>query len=304
MKLIITLAILSGLLLALFLWLRPVVGSQGTPTQPDVRGRASNPVADGTLGGAVIAGPPASTIGPPMPRPGAAEIKQAGVERADEMEQEILALVNQERAKAGVGPLQLDPTLQVTARGHSDDMFVRGFFGHDDPDGLSAADRIAQAHRQMIGLTGENIWMGVNLDLADRKKVVAMIMDNWMRSSGHRANILKSDYTHLGVGVAVKGKEVRATQNFAAIRALTDRAVPAQVRDGQDLDLAAKPLSAGSPPDQFEFFSSDKGLAVGGTRAIAGATVKNVPAGVYKLRFLFPQSGGHVIYWGPRIEVK
>ena len=66
MKLIITLAILSGLLLALFLWLRPVVGSQGTPTQPDVRGRASNPVADGTLGGAVIGGPPA-TCWRPLP---------------------------------------------------------------------------------------------------------------------------------------------------------------------------------------------------------------------------------------------
>jgi len=304
MKLIITLAILSGLLLALFLWLRPVIGSRGTPTQPNVRGRASNPAPDGTLGGAVIAGPPASTIGPAIPRPGAADVARAGVTHADQMEGEILALVNQERAKVKAGSLQSDPTLQVTARGHSDDMFVRGFFGHDDPDGLSAADRIAKAHRQMIGLTGENIWMGVNLDLTDRKKVAAMIMNDWMRSLGHRTNILKQDYTHLGVGVAVKGRDVRATQNFAAVYALTNQAVPALVRDGQGLDLVAKPISASAAPDQFEFFASDKGLAVGGARAITGATVKNVPAGVYKLRFLFPRAGGHVIYWGPWIEVK
>lgn len=303
MKLIITLAILSGLLLALFLWFRPVVGSMGKPTLPNVKGRAGTPVADGT-GGSMTQGPPPSTLGPAVPRPGAADVARSGITHADEIERAILDLVNQERAKAGANPLQLDSTLQATGREHSDDMLLRNFFAHEDPDGLSAADRIARAHRQLIGLTGENIWMGVNTDLSDQKKAAALIMDQWMHSSGHRDNILKKDYTHLGVGVAVKGGEVRATQNFAAIYALTEQAVPLQVHGGDGLYLAARPVSSGAAPDRFEFFSSDKGMAVGGTRPIAGATVpepKDVPAGVYKLRFIFPQG---IAYWGPQIEVK
>ncbi|HWT03527.1 MAG TPA: CAP domain-containing protein [Pyrinomonadaceae bacterium] len=303
MKLIVTLAIIAGLLLALFLWFRPVVGSMGTPAPPNVKGRASQPVADGTGGGATQ-GPPASTIGPPIPRPGAADAARAGIAHSDEIEREILELVNQERAKVGAGPLQLDTTLQDAARGHSDDMFVRAFFAHEDPDGFSASDRLAKAHRQLIGLTGENIWMGTNMDLSDQKKLAASIMNNWMNSPGHKDNILKKDYTHLGVGVAVKGRDVRATQNFAAVYALTEQAVPAEVRGGEGLNLAARPVGAGPPPDRFEFFSSDKGVAVGGARPIAGATVpepKEVPAGIYKLRFIFPQGNA---YWGPRVEVK
>lgn len=304
MKLIVILAILSGVLLALFLWLRPVVGSMGTPTPPNVQGRAVTPVADGTLGGAAASGPPASTFGPAAPRPGAADAARMGIGHSDEIEREILALVNQERAKVGAGPLQSDDTLQSTAREHSSDMFVRGFFAHDDPDGLSAADRIAQAHRQLIGLTGENIWMGVNVDLSNPKGAAAAIMNDWMHSSGHRDNILKKDYTHLGVGVAEKGRDVRATQNFAAVYALTEQAVPVQVNGGEGLTLAARPVAAKAAPDRFEFFSPDKGIAVGGVRSIAGATVpepKEVPAGIYKLRFIFPPG---VAYWGPRVEVK
>lgn len=304
MKLIGVLAILSGLLLALFLWLRPVVGSLGTAPPPEVKGQAGAPVADGTGGPAAPAGPAASTFGPTVPRPAAADVARAGVEHSDEIESAIVELVNQERTGHGARPLQLDGTLRTTAQGHSDDMFVRNFFAHEDPDGYSASDRIAQAHRQLIGLTGENIWMGLNLELSDPKKVAAEIMNDWMHSSGHKNNILKADYTHLGVGVAVKGRDVRATQNFAAVYALTERAVPSEVSGGEGLNLSAQPFGGGGAPDRFEFFSPDKGVAVGGTLLVAGATVpepKVVPAGIYKLRFLFPQGG---VYWGPRVEVK
>lgn len=304
MKLIVVLAILSGLLLALFLWLRPVLGSMGTPTSPNVAGHARAPVTDGTRGGALAQMPLASTLGPAMPRPGTADAQRAGVTYSDEIERTIFELVNQERAKAKVGPLALDGKLQEAARAHSGDMFVRGFFGHDDPDGFSPADRIAQMHRQLIGLTGENIWMGTNLDLSDQKRTAAAIMNDWMHSPNHKDNILKKDYTNLGVGVTVKGRDVRATQNFALTYALVEQAVPTQVHGGEGLNLAARPVNAGAGPERFEFFSSEKGMAIGGARLIAGATVpepKALPAGVYKLRFLFPQGSA---YWGPRIEVK
>lgn len=304
MKLIVILAFVAALFLALFLWLRPVIASMGTPAPPNVEGRASNPVADGTAGSTVTQSPPGSTVGPAVPRPGSADAAQAGITHSDEIEGAILDLVNQERAKAGVNPLQVDNTLQVTARGHSDDMFLRGYFAHEDPDGLSSADRIAEAHRQLIGLTGENIWMG-NVDPSDQQKAAASIMNDWMHSSGHREAILKKTYTHLGVGVSIKGRDVKATQNFAAIVALTKQAVPMQVHAGQGLDLTAESVGVDQPPERFEFFSSDDGVAVGGTHAIAGASVpepKDVPAGTYKLRFIFPPHG--IAYWGPRVEVK
>jgi uncharacterized protein YkwD len=303
-KLIVILAILAGLLLALFLWFRPIVGSTGTPTAPNVEGQASNPVPDGTQGATVTQAPPGSTVGPALPRPGPADAAQAGVVHSDEIESAILAIVNQERAKAGASPLQIDDTLRATARAHSDDMFLRGYFDHDDPDGFSPADRIAEAHRQLIGLTGENIWMGAIVDPSDQKTTAESIMKAFMKSSGHRDNILKSTYTHLGIGVAIKGHDVKATQNFATIIALTKQAVPLQIHGGEQLDLTAQPVGAGPAPDRFEFFSSEEGRAVGGSRSLAGANgpdPKNVPAGIYKLRFIFPQG---VAYWGPRIEVR
>lgn len=304
MKLIVILALVASTVLALFLWLRPVIGSLGTPAPPNVHGRASKPVADGTAGGLLNHTSPGSTLGPAIPRPGAADAAQAGVTHSDEIERAILDFVNQERAKTGATPLQLDDTLQSTARSHCDDMFLRSYFAHDDPDGFSPADRISQAHRQLIGLTGENIWTGTNIDLSDHQKTAAAIMNDWMQSTGHREGILHKTYTHIGVGVAIRGRDVKATQNFATIVALTNRAVPLEVRGGEGLDLTAQPVAAVQAPDRFEFFSSDEGIAVGGSRPIAGASVpdlNDVPAGVYKLRFLFPQGGA---YWGPRVEVK
>lgn len=304
MKLVIILAFLTSLLLALFLWLRPVIGSRGTPTLPNVAGRPSKPVADASSGGSVSQTPPGSTIGPAVPRPGPADAAQAGVTHSDELESAILDLVNTERKNAGVNALQRDDTLQTTARSHCDDMFVRNYFSHDDPDGYSVADRIAEAHRQLIGLTGENIWMGANIDLSDQKKTAAAIVTDLMQSTRHRENLLDEHYTHIGIGVAIRGRDVKATQNFANVVALTRQAVPLQMHDGERLDLTAQPMGEEGSPDRFEFFSSDEGMAVGGPQSIAGASVpspKDVPAGVYKLRFIFPKGSA---YWGPRVEVK
>lgn len=302
MKLAVILAVVTSLLLALFLWLRPVIGSRGTPTLPNVAGRPGKPVAEASAGGSVSQTPPDSTIGPAVPRPGPADAAQAGVTHSDELESAILDLVNTERARAGMNPLQRDDTLQSTARGHCDDMFVRNYFSHDDPDGLSMADRIAEAHRQLIGLTGENIWMGANIDLSDQKKTAASIVTDLMQSARHRENILNEHYTHIGVGIAIRGRDVKATQNFANIVALTRQAVPQQVHGGESLDLTVQSVNQEGPPDQFEFFSSDEGMAVGGSQSIAGASVpKDVPAGIYKLRFRFPKGSA---YWGPRVEVR
>ncbi len=103
----------------------------------------------------------------------------------------MLALVNQERAKAGCGPVAASEPLDALAGAFSDDMARRGFFAHTDPDGKSPWDRAAK--RGVKNLGGENIARGQ----ADAKAV----MDTWMHSPGHKANILNCDYKKLGVGV-------------------------------------------------------------------------------------------------------
>ncbi|MFE1818098.1 CAP domain-containing protein [Streptomyces anulatus] len=104
---------------------------------------------------------------------------------------EVLALVNQERAKVGCSPLSTSAPLTSLAQNFSEDMAARGFFDHTDPDGDTPWDRAAQAGVQ--GLGAENIARGQ----ADAQAV----MEGWMNSEGHRANILNCDYKTIGIGV-------------------------------------------------------------------------------------------------------
>ncbi|MFH9607548.1 CAP domain-containing protein [Streptomyces sp. NPDC017448] len=104
---------------------------------------------------------------------------------------EVLALVNQERAEAGCSPLSTSAPLTSLAQSFSEDMAARGFFDHTDPDGDTPWDRAAQAGVQ--GLGAENIARGQAGPQA--------VMDAWMDSEGHRANVLNCDYKTIGIGV-------------------------------------------------------------------------------------------------------
>ncbi|WP_326657636.1 CAP domain-containing protein [Streptomyces sp. NBC_00385] len=116
----------------------------------------------------------------------------------------VLALVNQERSKVGCSPVTASSSLASLAQSFSDDMAARGFFDHTDPDGQSPWDRAAKAG--VSGLGGENIARGQ----ADAEAV----MEAWMNSEGHRANILNCDYKTLGVGVHFGSGGPWWTQDF------------------------------------------------------------------------------------------
>lgn len=298
MKLVMTLAILSALLLAGFLLLRPRLGEIGRPTTPDTSGRARRHVPDGTAtDNSSEAAPP----GAGTSETGNEATAHGGIEHSDEIEKLILELVNENRRKAGGGTLKdlnWDETLHSTARNHSDDMLARHFFEHVNPDGLAAADRIALAHRQLVGLTGENIWMQSGYTPNEARKTAELIVKGWMESPGHRENILRPEYTHLGVGVSIKGGEVRATQNFALVRALVNQPIPHEVKSGEVLHLGTTPGA-----EKYDFWLSSRGLSVGEWSDISDGTVRVNP-GIYKLRFYFPTSGGYAIFMGPQVEVK
>ncbi|MFD7279295.1 CAP domain-containing protein [Streptomyces sp. NPDC059862] len=119
-------------------------------------------------------------------------------------EAEVLKLVNEERAKAGCSPLAANSALAELAGDFSDAMAAQGFFDHTDPSGATPWDRAEAAGITSLG--GENIARGQ----ADAQAV----MDAWMNSPGHRANILNCDFKTLGVGVHYGSGGPWWTQNF------------------------------------------------------------------------------------------
>ncbi|MFE4967776.1 CAP domain-containing protein [Streptomyces sp. NPDC056660] len=126
------------------------------------------------------------------------------VSEAAAAEAEVLKLVNEERAKVGCSALSVNSSLTKLAEAFSEDMAARDFFDHTDPDGKTPWDRAAAAGIANLG--GENIARG--------QATAQAVMDAWMNSEGHRANILNCDFKTLGVGVHLGSGGPWWTQDF------------------------------------------------------------------------------------------
>jgi len=120
---------------------------------------------------------------------------------------QVVALVNKERASAGCGPLTEDAQLEKAAQAHSDDMAARNFFDHVNPDGADPGQRITAAGYKW-STYGENIAQG--------QQTAEAVMDSWMNSPGHRANILNCSFKDIGVGVHNGSGGPWWTQDFGA----------------------------------------------------------------------------------------
>ncbi len=140
----------------------------------------------------------------PAPAPAPAPTP-APVQGLNADEQYILQQVNAERAKAGLRPVQIDMRLVETARAKSRDMIANNYFGHISPK-LGSPMNQMQAAGISFRYAGENIAGASTAQQA---------MQLWMQSSGHRANILKAEYTHIGIGVVSGGPYGKMmTQHF------------------------------------------------------------------------------------------
>jgi uncharacterized protein YkwD len=124
-------------------------------------------------------------------------------------EAQVLALVNEERAAAGCSPVTANDRLTRAADDYSDVMASSGVMSHTGPDGSTMASRVEAAGYQWSAL-GENIARGQ----AD----AASVMDSWMNSPGHRANILNCSFRELGVGVHFGDGGPWWTQDFGTGR--------------------------------------------------------------------------------------
>jgi len=112
-------------------------------------------------------------------------------------EQEVVRLVNQERAKNGLKALTYDWQLGRVARYKSQDMRDNGYFSHTSPV-YGSPFQMMKSFGISYKTAGENIARGQATPRA--------VVDAWMSSSGHRANILNSSFTHIGVGYVSSGK--------------------------------------------------------------------------------------------------
>ncbi len=136
-------------------------------------------------------------------------VKRPRAATESEAEETLLRLVNRDRAQAGLAPLEDNDVLGAMARAHSRDMRDREFFAHVSPTTGRLADR-ADSSGIRYRRIGENIAVGY--DVYEAQEAL-------MRSPGHRMNLLDTDFSEIGVGVAFAEdahgrRRVFVTQNF------------------------------------------------------------------------------------------
>lgn len=137
---------------------------------------------DGSTGTSTDKASAGDSAGSQTDQPTTAEMTQA---------EAVLKLVNQERAKVGVPALTLSEKLTSIANTKAKDMADKNYFSHESPTYGSPFDMLKQ-FGVSFSYAGENIATG--------QKTAEEVMNGWMNSSGHKANILNKNYTQLGVG--------------------------------------------------------------------------------------------------------
>lgn len=113
----------------------------------------------------------------------------------ESLEKQVFELINQERAKNGLSELQWSDELADVAREHSQDMAYNNYFNHTDLNGGKPSDRIKAA-----GIT----YMACAENIAAGSSTAEAVVQQWMNSEGHRANILNPNLNKLGVGLCVE----------------------------------------------------------------------------------------------------
>jgi uncharacterized protein YkwD len=186
---------------------------------------------------------------------------------------QVLVLVNQQRAARGLSPLTRVGALDRAAQNYAVRMATEGFFDHDAPDGSTPGDRI-QATGYTARAWGENIAAG--------QQTADAVMVAWMNSPGHAANILNASFTHIGIGVALAGPPygIYWVQDFGATAGSAPSAPPPH------LDRATPASGAASTQVTLDGsgLGSPGGVTFGGVPAVVeqwgtSRVVVRVPAG-------------------------
>jgi uncharacterized protein YkwD len=129
-----------------------------------------------------------------------------------------LCLLNRERRLRHLRPLRVDRHLERAAQAYSKEMAARDFFEHVAPDGTNPTARVTAAGYGLAHVIGENLGWG-----SDVAGEPAAMVDGWMHSPGHRANILQPAYREIGIGIVpaapkkgVEGAAATYTTDFGS----------------------------------------------------------------------------------------
>ncbi len=144
------------------------------------------------VAGLLLAGPAAAQAGHALYLPvvfGPAPAPPA----PDALAGQVIVLINAERAARGLGPLTREARLEAAAAAHAADMAANDFVGHVGSDG---ADLVERLERVSYG------WSACGEVVAGGQPSPAAVVAAWMASDGHRAVLLGSRYTDVGVGRA------------------------------------------------------------------------------------------------------
>ena len=161
----------------------PDIPDDNQPENPDTPDD-NQPENPGTPDGSL----PENPDTPDNNQPGNPSVPDNDTENADFVQQ-VVNLVNQERAKAGLSPVTADTSIQAAAQVRAKE--IEKSFSHTRPDGSSFSTALTQQGVTYRG-SGENIAWG--------QKTPEQVMNGWMNSEGHRANILNKNFTKIGVG--------------------------------------------------------------------------------------------------------
>jgi uncharacterized protein YkwD len=167
-------------------------------------------VATGAVGPTVLANFPVYCgVSPPLVWQGGVGMSQGSADPVV-AEQELVALVNRDRARAGLPPVTADARLAAIARAHCHDMIDHDFVGHLSPRTGTAMDRVRRAGLKP-DIVFENVGRAYSPDQAE---------SGFLGSPGHRGNLLDPRARRLGVGV-VFGPEVTGTRPLFVTQLLT-----------------------------------------------------------------------------------
>jgi uncharacterized protein YkwD len=135
----------------------------------------------------------------------------------DAVEKEILTYVNQARSQQGLKPLSWEENMRPIARYKSNNMLQYNYFEHNTPslNNASPMDLATKYFKYNTNGYGENIFY--SMGYAEATTTAKYLVDQWMNSPGHRANILNANWTKMSAGVVFssQGNYVYATQHFS-----------------------------------------------------------------------------------------
>ncbi|BCJ86242.1 CAP domain-containing protein [Effusibacillus dendaii] len=157
---------------------------------------SNTPLKQGSAAAPVPVKPTTPTAPQPAPATPSKPTTSTSAQTYPQQVLDVLQMVNNERAKNGLSALTIDPLLQKDAMIKAQDMRDKHYFDHQSPTYGSPFDLM-----KSLGITysyaGENIAAG--------QQTAQAVMNDWMNSSGHRANILNPNYTKIGIGYVTGG---------------------------------------------------------------------------------------------------